>query len=186
LEFTRTDKGRIYEINGKPAWKILTETLGVPETVSWVETLAIAGFARELPEELQKDYGSKYILFGCLGKNEDNSIISPVTCHDGMKIHLTRRDEKKMFDDVDSMVKKTLDKLNGNKPIAVFQTDCGLRGRFSLNRILKDELINRIQSPICMGENIPWLGLYSGGEFGMIAGQAWIHNFSSSLNVIYR
>jgi small ligand-binding sensory domain FIST len=164
----------------------MESSLGLPETVSWVETLAIAGFARELPEELNEDYGSKYILFGCLGRNEDDSIITAVTCHNGMKIKLTRRDEKKMFEGVDSMVKKTLDKLNGKKPVAVFHTDCSLRGRFSLNRILKDELINRIQSPICRGEDVPWLGWYSGGEFGMIGGQSWIHNFSSSLSIVYR
>ena len=186
LEITRSASNIIYEFNRKPAWNVLAETLGLPETASYIEALVIAGFAKKLPEEFQEEYDSKYILFGIMGKHEDNSIITVNTCKESTKIWLTKRDEKKMFDGVDKLVQMILESLNGKKPVAVFHADCVLRGRFSLNRILKDELINRIQSPICKGENIPWLGLYSGGEFGMIGGQNWFHNFSTSLFVIYR
>jgi small ligand-binding sensory domain FIST len=99
---------------------------------------------------------------------------------------LTRRDEKSMFEGVDWMIKKVSEKMIGIKPLAVFHSDCVVRGRFSLNRILKDELIHLIQSPICKGQDIPWLGLYSGGEIGRIGDRNWFHNFSTSLFVIYR
>jgi hypothetical protein len=186
LEMTRCNSNIIYEFNRKPAWNVLTETLGLPVTASYIEALIIAGFAKELPEELQEEYGSKYILFGIMGKNEDNSIGIPNTCKEGMKIWLTKRDEKKMFDGVDQLVQWILASLNGKKPLAVFHADCVMRGRFSLNRILKDEIINRLQVPLCKGEKIPWLGLYSGGEFAMIGKQNFLHGFSSSLFVIYR
>ena len=91
-----------------------------------------------------------------------------------------------MFEGVDWMVKKIVDELQGRKLVAVFHADCVLRGRFSLDRILKDEIINRMQSPICRGEDIPWLGLYSAGEFLMLGGEAWFQQISSSLFVIYR
>jgi hypothetical protein len=91
-----------------------------------------------------------------------------------------------MFDGVDRMTKQILELLKGKKPLAVFHADCLLRGRFSLNRILKDEFINRMQYPICQGDPIPWLGLYSGGEFAMIGGKNWFHTFTSSLFVIHR
>ena len=91
-----------------------------------------------------------------------------------------------MFNGVDWMVKKIVDELQGRKPVAVFHADCVLRGRFSLDRILKDEIINHMQSPICKGEDIPWLGLYSAGEFVMLGGEAWFQQISSSLFVIYR
>jgi hypothetical protein len=151
-----------------------------------MDIVAIAGFAKELPEELQEEFGSKYILFTIMGKNDDGSILIPVTCQEGMKIWLTRRDEKKMFEGVDWMLKKILTALEGRKPLAVFHADCALRGNWSLNRILKDEIINRLQSPLFGGESIPWLGLYSGGEFAMIGGQVWFNQISSSLFVIYR
>jgi len=186
FEVTRSDSNCIYEFNGKPAWKVLTETLGVPDTISWLQVAAIAGFARVLPDELRDEYGNKYILFVIQGKNDDDSIIVPIACKEGLKIYLTRRDEKKMFDGVDWIVKKILDKLEGRKLVAVFHADCVLRGRFSLNRILKEEIINHLQSPICKGEDIPWLGFYSAGEFAMLGGEPWFHQISSSLFVIYR
>jgi len=186
LEVTKSDLNIIHEFNGKPAWTVLIQTLGIPDTSSFVEALIIAGFANELPQELQEAYGSKYYLYGIMGKFDDNSISVPVVCPEGTKLKLTRRDEKSMFEGVDWMVKRVADKMNDIKPVAVFHSDCVVRGRFSLNRILKDELIHRIQSPICKGENIPWLGLYSGGEICRIGNRNWFHNFSTSLFLIYR
>ena len=139
-----------------------------------------------LPPELVEEYGNKYSLFVIMGKNDDGSIIVPVSCREGMKIWLTKRDEKKMFEGVDSMAKNIIEELHGKKPVAVFHSDCVLRGRFSLDRILKDEIINHLQAPICQGENIPWLGLYSAGEFAMLGGETWFHQITSSLFVIYR
>jgi hypothetical protein len=186
LEVTRSEMNIIHEFNGKPAWNVLIQTLGIPESSSFVEALAIAGFASELPEDLQQEYGSKYYLYGIMWKYEDNSISVPVVCPQGTKLRLTRRDEKSMFDGVDWMVKRVTGKMEGITPLAVFHSDCVVRGRFSLNRILKDELINRIQTPVCKGDDIPWLGLYSGGEIGRIGNRNWFHNFSSSLFIMYR
>jgi hypothetical protein len=84
------------------------------------------------------------------------------------------------------MTKQIQELLKGKKPQAVFHADCGLRGRFSFNRVLKDEIINRIQYPICSDENIPWHGLYSAGEYSMIGRQNYLHQFTTSLFVIYR
>ena len=186
FEVTKSDSFRVYEINGQPAWTLLTSTLGVPETLTAMELLTISGFARELPEQLWEENGSKYLPFVSVEKKDDKSIIVSIACPEGMKLWLTKRDEKKMFDGVDWMVKKIVDELKGRKPVAVFHADCVLRGRFSLNRILKDEIINHMQSPICGSDNIPWLGFYSAGEFFMLGGEAWFQQISSSLFVIYR
>ena len=186
LEVTRSRDNIIIEFNWQPAWKILTEILGVPETTTSAQINTITGFAKELPAELQEENGSPYILFAIMLKNEDESLNVAIICPEGMKILLTRRDEKKMFEGVDWMVKKILNELNGKKPVAVFHADCVLRGRFSLDRILKDEIIKRMQAPICQGENVPWLGLYSAGEFARLGGESWFQQMSSSLFVIYR
>jgi hypothetical protein len=178
LEVTRSELNIIQEFNCRPAWNVLTEILGISDSSSFLEALTIAGFARELPEDLQEDYGSKYFPFGIMNKFEDNSISVPVVCPKGTKLWLTKRDEKRMFDGIDWMVQKIVQKLEDRKPLAVFHADCVVRGRYRLNQILKDELIHRIQTPIGNGENIPWLGLYSGGEISMIGNQNWFHNFS--------
>lgn len=186
LEVTRSDGNTIYELNGEPAWGKITKTLGIPETFTLWQMLPISGFAREIPEELWKENNSKYLISVVMDKNEDGRVVIPVECPEGNKLYLTKRDEKLMFDGVDLIVKKIVDELQGRKPVVVFQTDCVLRGRFSLDRILKDEITNHLQGPICKGENIPWLGFYSSGEFLMLGGEAWFQQISSSLFVIYR
>ena len=186
LEVTRSESNIIYEFNGQPAWRFLTSTLGVPETTDPMEVLTLSIMAEELPAELEEEYGSKYVLRSSLGIINDNSLSLPVTCKEGTRLLLAKRDEKGMFNGVDRMTKQIQELLKGKKPLAVFHADCLLRGRFSINRILKDEFINRMQYPICQGDPVPWLGLYSGGEFAMIGGKNWFHTFTSSLFVIHR
>jgi hypothetical protein len=186
LEITRSKPGCVYEFDSKPAWKVLTETLGVPETIKPVEINSITLLASELPKELHEEYGSKYVLNGIGSKNDDDSINVSWTWQKGTILWISKRDEKRMMEGVDGIVKKIQDELKEKKPLAVFHADCVLRGKFSLNRILKDELINHIQYPICKGENIPWLGLYSGGEFSILGKQVCFNQGSSSLCVIYR
>jgi hypothetical protein len=106
FEVTRSESNRIFELNNKPAWMLYTSTLGLPETTYYVDALVVAGLAKELPCEIQEEYGSKYILFVPVKNNEDNSFNAAITCQTGMKIWLTRRDEKMMLDGVDWMIKK--------------------------------------------------------------------------------
>ena len=186
LEVTKSDSNIIYEFNGKPAWDVITKTLGIPETYTAMQLLPISGFAREIPEKLRKENESRFLISVIMGRYDDGSIFLPIECPQGMKLYLTKRNEKMMFEGVDLVVKKIVDELQGRKPVAVFQTDCVLRGRFSLDRILKDEITNHLQAPICHGENIPWLGFYSAGEYVMLGGEAWFQQISSSLFVIYR
>jgi len=186
LEITRSESNIIYEFNGQPAWKYMTNMLGVPETTHPMEVLTLSIVAEELPAELEEEYGSRYILRSLLGNIKDNSFSCPVKCEEGTRLLLAKRDEKGMFDGVDRMTKRIQELLKGKKPLVVFHADCLLRGRFSINRILKDEFINRMQYPICQDDPIPWLGLYSGGEIAMIGGENWFHTFTSSLSVLYR
>jgi hypothetical protein len=183
---TRSESNRIFELNNKPAWPLLTETLGVPEGIKWVELILISCLATELPERFSKEYGNKYIITAAVRTPGDSSFETPTIIKEGTNIFLSKRDEKMMFDGVKWMINNILEELNDNKPIAVIQSDCGLRGKLSLNKILKDELINNLQGPLCKGESIPWLGMYGGGEFAMLGGEARYHALSSSLFVMYR
>ncbi len=186
FEVTRSVPGRIYELNGKSAWKVITETLGIPDTSTAAEVNSIAGLARELPENSHEEYGSKHILFVTIVTNDDSSFMSSVTCPEGTKFWLTKRDEKKMFEGVDMMVSKILIALSGKKPIAVFHSDCALRGRLSFNQVFKDDIINQLQAPFFTEGSIPWLGIYGAGEIGMLNGEACLHQITSSLFVMYR
>ncbi|MEN8229259.1 MAG: FIST N-terminal domain-containing protein [Bacteroidota bacterium] len=186
LEVTRSESNIIYEFNGQPAWKFLTNMLGVPETTDPLEVMTLGIGAEEIPAELKEEYGSRYVLRSLFGNVKENSFYFPSACKEGTRLFLAKRDEKGMFDGVDRMAKRIQELLKGKKPLAIFHADCLLRGRFSINRILKDEIINRMQHPICQGDPLPWLGLYSGGEFAMIGGKNWVHTFTSALSVIHR
>ena len=186
LDITRSEPGIIYEFNGQPAWKLMTNLLGVSETADPLEVMSLAILAQGLPEELAGEYGSSFILRSAVGNVKENSFYYPDTCNTGTRLFLAKRDEKSMFEGVDLMTKRILEILGGKKAEAVFHADCLLRGRFSINRILKDEIIHRMQTPLCQNELVPWLGFYSGGEFAMIRGKNWIHTFTTALAVIYR
>jgi hypothetical protein len=186
FEVTRAEANRIYEFNGQPAWKFLMDTLGLPETSHWIEVALVGQLAEELPADLHKEYGSTHILRCAMGNYDDNSIISPITLKKGTRLRLTERDEEGIFEGVDLMVNRVLKDLNGRKPLAVFHTDCATRGKRSFERILKDEIVSRMQDPICGDENIPWIGAYGYAEIAMLGGKNRFHQFTSALYIIQR
>jgi hypothetical protein len=189
FEVTRSESNRVYELDGKTAWKAMTERVGIPETVDpkGGESAALWAIARKLPEELHEEYGSPYTVWlGSPLKGHDGSICTAATCPVGTKLWLTQRDEESIFKGVDRIVNQILEHLGGRKPVAVLHADCSARGKRSFNRFLKEEVVSRMQTPLCKDENIPWLGFYTGGEFCMIAGRNQIHGFTTSLFVLYR
>jgi hypothetical protein len=77
--------------------------------------------------------------------------------------------------------------MNGRKPVAVFHADCLARGRFLFNRVLKEELVSRMQFPFSTnGSCPPWLGMYGFGEFARLGGKNTYHNYTTALYTIYR
>ena len=182
---TRSEAARIYELDGAPAWKTLTARLGLSELTRPPDVAAFAQMAVELPRELQEEYGSKYII--CAGgsvKEPDGSIYTGVSSPEGTKLWLVKRDEKGLIDGIDQLTKQIVQRCSGRRPVAVFQADCALRGKLFFNRILKDETVSRAQYPLCKDENVPWLGMYGGGELTPLGGRNRMHYFTTSLYVI--
>ena len=186
FEVTRSELNRIFELEDQPAWRFLTNRLGVPETATLPEGGPAGWVARELPEELNNEYGSTHILFAALSKDLDGSIYTPVVCPEGTKLWNTERDEDRMFKDLDKMVEQLIERCEGRKPYAVFHADCAARGRWSFNRVLKDEIVSRMQYPLIQDEDVPWLGMYGFGEFARLGGRNQFHMFTTSLFVILK
>ena len=81
----------------------------------------------------------------------------------------------------------TSDSPDGPRPVAVFQTDCLLRGRTLFDKVMKDEIIGMMQNAFLNnGEIPPWLGMYGFGEFCPTGGQNLFHTYTTSLLVLYR
>jgi hypothetical protein len=108
-------------------------------------------------------------------------------CSVGTDLWLTTRDEGLIFSEMDRMVEDMVSRSNGRTPVAVFHADCLARGRFLFNRIIKEELVGKMQFPFYSnGECPPWLGMYGFGEFARLGGKNTYHNYTTALYVIYR
>jgi hypothetical protein len=78
-------------------------------------------------------------------------------------------------------------RAGGAKPVAVFHADCLARGRFLFNRVMKEELVSRMQFPLSTnGVTPPWLGMYGFGEFARLGGANVYHNYTTALYVLFR
>jgi small ligand-binding sensory domain FIST len=109
------------------------------------------------------------------------------TIAEGTSLWLTTRDEDLIFSEMDRLAREMNDRNIGKKPVAVFHADCLARGRFLFNRIIKDELVSKMQYPFYVdGACPPWLGMYGFGEFATLGGKNTYHNYSTALYVIYR
>ncbi|MCX6253923.1 MAG: FIST C-terminal domain-containing protein [Bacteroidia bacterium] len=184
LEVTRSEDNHVFELDGKNAWECLMDKLGMPLSTSVWDVMTVAALATEIPGKSYEEYDSRYRIVGGLIPEADGSLFTSGPSPAGTKLWLARGNEKKVFDGADQMMTRILKRLEGRNPVAVFHSDCSGRGKALFNRIMKDELINRLQYPICKGENIPWLGIYGGGEFTPLGGKNQMLLYTSSLYVL--
>jgi len=117
----------------------------------------------------------------------DGAMHYPTTCAEGTPLWLTVRSEERIFNDLDRMLQAMQAEAGGRKPVAVFQADCGARGRLLFNRVMKEELIQRLQHPFSTdGAAPPWLGMYGFGEYARLAGVNTYHNYTTAIAALYR
>jgi hypothetical protein len=65
--------------------------------------------------------------------------------------------------------------------------DCMARGQRMFNRVLKNEIIAKMQYPLSgEGDIVPWLGLYGYSEFCRFGGKNQFHSYTSALCPIVR
>jgi small ligand-binding sensory domain FIST len=135
---------------------------------------------------LAKEYGNEHLL-RVVTKHDGNDMYYATTIAEGTSVWLTTRDEDLIFSEMDRLVKEMNERNAGKKAVAVFHADCLARGRFLFNRIIKDELVSKMQYPFYVdGACPPWLGMYGFGEFARLGGKNTYHNYSTALYVIYR
>lgn len=186
LIVTRSEGHRIFELNGQPAWLEFTRRLGLPATATCGDTIPVGALAEKLSPELAAEYGNEHLL-RVVTRREDNVMHYATTCPEGTRLWLTKRDESRIFSDLDCMLQTMVSRAKGRKPVAVFHADCLARGRYMFNRVLKEELVNRMQFPLSTdGVCPPWLGMYGFGEFARLGGVNTYHNYTTALYALYR
>ena len=187
FEVTKSEDNRIIELDGEPAWPALMARLGLAPDTEPADALPIAGLGIELGPEERKAYDNPQILRVPIKVSDDHqSFCIPASCAEGTKVALMQRDEQYIFDGVDRLMERLVAELNGRRPVAVFHADCMARGRRMFNRVLKDEIIAKMQFPLCGEEVVPWLGVYGYSEYCRFAGKNQFHSYTTSLYPIVR
>lgn len=186
LIVTKSEGHIIKEINGNPAWSEYLNRLGVDEHSDCGNTIPIGALAEKLSSDLAKEYGNDHIL-RVVTKHDGNDMYYATSCPEGTKLWLTVRDEEVIFREMTRIVDVINERNHHKKPVAVFHADCLARGRFLTDRILKEELVYKMQIPFYDEGNCPpWLGMYGFGEFAKLGNCNTYHNYTTALYVIYR
>jgi hypothetical protein len=193
MTVTKADRNLILEFDGQPAWRTYSRRFGEISEGDVKTALVSGGLAMALPPALADDYGNKHILRMGLPQPDTGAIRLSVSVKEGDRFYLTTRDEELIF----SEQKKTLEALQKDivahseggvaRPVAVFQTDCLLRGRTLFDKVMKDEITAMMQNAFLNeGETPPWLGMYGFGEFCPLGGENLFHTYTTSLLALYR
>jgi hypothetical protein len=186
LTVTKCSGNRIEEFNHKPAWPEYLNRLGLSEGASCGDTIPIGALAEELGPDEAAEYGNRHIL-RVVTSVEGSAMLYATGIKEGTKLWLTTRDEELIFSEMDRMVSVMKERLGNHEPVAVFHADCLARGRFLFNRIIKEELVAKMQYPFYVnGVCPPWIGMYGFGEFARLNGKNTYHNYTTALYVVYR
>lgn len=187
LEVTASDGVRILEFDGRNAWEAYATRFKITEGDGVNEIMPFGAIAEELPEHLWAEYGSRYLLHGMVGKDDSGAMIYRASFAPGTKLRLAIRDEALIFSEMRRILDEMREAAAGDF-VAVLQSDCIARGRFSLDAISKDELIGMMQDTLApyAGGKAAWLGIYGFGEFTPLGGKNQYHTYTTSLMAIYR
>jgi hypothetical protein len=186
LEVTRATGNKVHELDGEPAWRAYTRALGLPETATPGDTIPPGAAGVALSPELAAEYGDSHLLRVITRRDPDGTLYMPVSCPVGTRLSLMRRDEARIFANLDVTMRQLVERTGGRRPVAVFQTDCGARGRMMLDRVSKDEIVGNMQRPLFGDDCGPWLGMYGFGEITVLGGRNVFHNYTTSLYVFTR
>ncbi|MFM7635966.1 MAG: FIST signal transduction protein, partial [Cyanobacteriota bacterium] len=161
LQVTRARGNRVHQLDGRPAWARYLERLGLEPEAGLAATLAIGALAEALSPEQAAAYGNDHILRAVTDHcPEDGALTCSATLREGQNLWLTLRDERRIFDDTDRLLQRMVSSHPGRSPVAVFHADCLARGRRLFDRVMKEELVHRMQHPLCGSLGVPpWLGL---------------------------
>lgn len=184
---TAVEGNRLLELDGRPAWQVYTERLGLPPTATCADTIPVGALAEALSPEAAAEYGNDHILRAVTKVDPDGAMHYATNCPVGAQLYLTIRDEERIFNDMDRMMQQMVAQAAGRPVAAVFHADCLARGRVLFDRVMKEELVSRMQHPLSVGgAPPPWLGMYGFGEFARLAGRNEYHNYTTAIYALVR
>lgn len=187
LTVTAAQGNRIIELDGHAAWPAYLDRLGLPVEATTADTIPIGALAQTLAVPLAQEYGNEHILRVVTHYTDAGEIVYATTIEPGTPLWLTVRDEDRIFADMDRMMTALVARNPDSDPVAVFQADCLARGRRLFDRVMKEELVHRMQQPLASRGTLPaWFGIYGFGEYARLGGRNAYHNYTTALAALYR
>ena len=183
LTITRSEANRILEINGRRALDVIDEYLTVEEQgKDWKKTNVYLAIGVRAPE-FMRHYDDYLIRFMPMRDDAGGSIYVPTEMAVGTKFFMTRRDHAKIQEGNARLVEEIKAGLKGCPPRFLLQIECIGRGQVIFNDAEKQQLMRSMQHSVG-GENAPWVGVYTYGEFAPVGGVNSFHNYSLIVTAI--
>jgi len=187
FKVTKAHENVIEEIDNRPAWHVLMDSIEMPYETQPIDILVTMALGVKLDKKNHEAYDNQYILkVPLIVDEEGKSITLQTVVAEGTTLVSCHVDETYLMNGVNKLNKRLTSKYDGKKPIAVFQTDCIARGRMSNGVVKKEEIIRNMQEGTIGKESVAWLGFYSFGEFASLNGQNCYHNYTSSISILLR
>jgi hypothetical protein len=175
---TRSKGNVIYEIDDKPAVKVLKEHLpeqALTEERDWMRYAISLALCFRAPSHMKDE---EYVVRGVPAlRMADGSIIVQTEVSEGTSVWFSSRDKEKMITGLDRMARQIKEQLGGEKPKLVFQFECLTRGKTMLREQEKLQLLKRFRQSV--DPEAPWAGFYTIGEIGPVEKHNDLHLFTS-------
>ena len=96
---------------------------------------------------------------------------------------MTRRDYGLMAGGADRLANQIKHQIGDKQPKMVLQFECAGRGKAFMREEQQSALLRSLHETI--SSDIPWMGFYTYGEIGPLAGINYVHNYTCILAALY-
>lgn len=180
LKITRADGHTIYEIDGRPAYDVLLESVSsidIRDTNQVLQNIFLGLPLKNYQTDFTKDH---YLVRNIMGVNAKKGMMtctSPV--EEGEFVTFTYRDASLARLDMRFMLRDLKDKLGTSKPTMGFYFNCCARGEMLYGKQGEDVAIIREYFP-----DLPVVGFFSFGEIAPVDFVNHLHQHSGVLTVL--
>ncbi|MBB2948946.1 hypothetical protein FB565_008732 [Actinoplanes lutulentus] len=168
---TRSQDGRVYELDGEPALDVLLRRLGLDEALcDDEEAFRDAAFLH--PLGLSRRSGEDIRVIHAADRN-DRSLLCLADVPQGALAWLMESDTDALVEGAGESCAQALDALGGREPLGMLVFDCAAR-RITLGDALDREIavIGKV-----LGD-VPYGGFYTNGEIARVRGALGMHHFT--------
>jgi hypothetical protein len=183
-KITRCEGNVIHEIDGKPSMETLRKYLSETDlTKGWGTSMSQFPLGFKVPDSVTEDYG-QFFLRAMMSKDDQTGAVTvPTEVSQGETFYMTRRDYELVVSGVDRLGSQIKQQIGAKQPKMVLQFDCAARGKLFMREEQQSALLKTLHETI--GSDVPWLGFYTYGEIGPLAGINHVHNYTCVVATVY-